>query len=192
MPRARPASAHATPAAPRRTAILLALGLGLAAAGCDARSADEPPPSPLPLGPVALANATVIVGPEGVDTTALRNGRAPVGEDGREIVLLPVATWGDLGGDERREAAAIVVIRAGGSAFYEVVVFEERGGRPVQVAHQFLGERVDVEGLAIGDGALEIRLQIHAPTDPPCCPSRRIVRRLRLQDRIPPAAPPAR
>ncbi|HEU4698919.1 MAG TPA: hypothetical protein VFS40_07060 [Gemmatimonadales bacterium] len=161
-------------------AALLLAGGALVAAGCQGRERAAPPPAALPLGPVALASATYVLGVSRLDTVPLAEGRYRAA-DGREVLLLPVMTWGDLVGDDRREAAAIVVTRIGGVSYYELVVLEERGGRPVQIAHQYLGDDVAVEGLAIADRAVAVQLRVRGPGDPPCCPSQRVTRRLKIE-----------
>jgi hypothetical protein len=150
----------------------------VALAAC--RRQERPQPAPLPLSPAALGRATYVLGSTRLDTLTLADGQLQTG-DGRLVRLLPVMTWGDLTADDRREAAAIVVTQTpAGDAFTELVVVQEIGGRPVQVAHQYLGNRVAVEGLAIADRVVAAQFRAHGPADPPCCPSERRTQRLRV------------
>jgi hypothetical protein len=170
-----------TPARPdtRRAAVALAAALGLGACVTPA----EPRPAGLPLGPAALANGTYIVGiPGGLDTVTLSGGHHRDPESGRETLLLPVSAWGDLARDDRREAAAVVATRIPGrGVLHELVIVTDAGGRPVQVAHQYLGDRVDVEGLSIADREVTVQMQIHGPDDPACCPTQRVTRKYSVQ-----------
>lgn len=159
------------------------LALGLLLAGCRrGERAAAPAAAGLPLGPVALGSATYVLGVTRLDTVTLADGRFHAA-DGRDVLLLPVMSWGDLVGDDRREVAAVIVTRVGATAYYELVVLEERGGVPVQIAHQYLGDGVAVEGVAIADRAVAIQLRVRGPNDPPCCPSQRVTRRMKIEGR---------
>src|SRR5690606_6104098 len=62
--------------------------------GCRPQREAPAPRGGLMLGPVALANATYIVGiPGGLDTVTLADGRHLDETTGLETVLLPVAAW---------------------------------------------------------------------------------------------------
>lgn len=158
-----------------------------ALAGCQPQRDEPAARGGLALGPAALANATYIVGiPGGLDTVTLAGGRRLDENLGIETVLLPIAAWGDLHGDDRREVATVVVTRIPGrGALHEMVVLADIGGRPVQIAHEYLGDRVDVEGLAVADRAVAVQMQVHGPNDPPCCPTQRVSRRFTIQGRSP-------
>jgi hypothetical protein len=155
-------------------------------AGCE-REAAAPAPRGLALGPAALANATYIVGvPGGLDTVTLTGGHHLDEATGLETTLLPLAAWGDLYGDDRREVATVVVTRIPGrGTLHEMVVLADGNGRAVQIAHEYLGDRVDVEGLAVADRSVAVQMQVHGPNDPVCCPSQRVSRRFTIQGRTP-------
>lgn len=156
-------------------------------AACDDRQETPAPAGGLALGPAALAGGTYIVGvPGGLDTVTLTAGRHRDEATNVETVLLPLAAWGDLQGDDRREVAAVVVTRIPGrGVLHEMVVVADGGGRPVQVAHQHLGDRVDVEGLAIANRMVSVQMQVHGPDDPACCPTQRVTHRFSIQGRTP-------
>lgn len=163
----------------------LAGAVAFAAAGCAGERSAPEAPGGLALGPGALAAGTYIVGiPGGLDTVTLAGGRHLDEATRHETLLLPVMAWGDLTGDDRREAVGVIATRIPGRGIlHEMVVVAEAGGRPVQVAHEYLGDRVDVEGLAVGDRSVRVQMQVHGPDDPPCCPTQRVTRRFSIQGR---------
>lgn len=164
-------------------AALVAAGGGACVGGDRART--EPPPSGLALGPGSLASGTYIIGiPGGLDTVTLAAGRSADAAGGHESILLPIMAWGDLSGDDRREAVAVIATRVPQrGVLHELVVLAESGGRPVQIAHQYLGDRVDVEGLSVANRSVSVQMQVHGPNDPPCCPTDRVTRRFSIQGR---------
>ena len=165
----------------------LTLSLLLLALACDTAREAPPPSGGLALGPAALAGGRYIVSvPGGLDTVTLSAGRHIDETTSAETLLLPLAAWGDLHGDDRREVATVIVTRVPGEgALHEMVVVADRRGRPVQIAHQFLGNGVDVEGLRIADRSVTVQMQVHRPDDPPCCPTERVSRRFTIQGRTP-------
>ena len=165
----------------------LALSVLLVATACGETRDEPPPPGGLALGPAALAAGRYIVSvPGGLDTVTLTAGRHIDDTTSAETLLLPLAAWGDLHGDDRREVATVIVTRVPGrGALHEMVVVADRGGRPVQIAHQFLGDRVDVEGLRIADRSVTVQMQVHGPDDPICCPTERVARRFTIRGRTP-------
>ena len=169
-------------AVPRSSLLTLALVM---LGGCENRRESPSPPPGLALGPASLADGTYIVGvPGGLDTVTLAGGRARDETTGAQTTLLPISTWGDLSGDDRREVVAVVVTRLPGrGALHEMVVVADAGGRPVQIAHEFLGDRVDVEGLSVAERIVTVQMQIHGPNDPACCPTQRVSRRFSVQGR---------
>lgn len=159
--------------------------LVLAACAGGERARDAAPPAGLALGPGALAAGTYIVGiPGGLDTVTLAAGRSMDEASGSESILLPVMAWGDLSGDDRRETVAVIATRVPGrGVLHELVVIAESGGRPVQIAHQYLGDRVDVEGVSVANRSVSVQMQVHGPNDPLCCPTERVSRRFSIQGR---------
>jgi hypothetical protein len=132
------------------------------------------------------AGRYIVSVPGGLDTVTLTAGRHVDQTTSTETALLPLAAWGDLHGDDRREVATVIVTRIPGrGVLHEMVVVADRGGRPVQIAHQFLGDRVDVEGLRIADRSVTVQMQVHRPDDPVCCPTERVSRRFTIQGRTP-------
>jgi hypothetical protein len=96
----------------------------------------------------------------------------------RVWLLERIATWTAVG---TRYAAVILVTDPGGSGtFSDLVVVQNRRGRPVQAANGELGDRVRVQSLGVArrNGQTEIHVGLVAPgpDDPLCCPTRRVVR----------------
>ena len=137
-----------------------------------------------PLAPASLRNAEYSSAWTASGRARLRDGqyRAPAAPGAAteiRVSLLDRMTAWTAGG--RRYAAVILVTDPGGSGtFYDLAVVEDRRGRPVEVASAPLGDRIRVESLilALRDGQTELHVGLvgHAPDDPLCCPTRRIVR----------------
>jgi hypothetical protein len=140
--------------------------LMLALAGCT-RAAQQPPAA-RPLTRAAVANATfrteyALEGSDSTATITLTNGQYESPDGSLSVTLLP--------------DVAILVSQPGGSgSFYDLVVLAATPAGPRQVATLLLGDRVDVEGLAILDGRIAIQLLTQGPADPLCCPTQREAR----------------
>jgi hypothetical protein len=90
--------------------------------------------------------------------------------------------------DGRRYAAVILATNPGGSGtFYELVVVEARGGRPLPVARAELGDRVRVQSLTVerasGPPTIRVDLIVPGPSDPLCCPTQLAVWRFAWRNR---------
>jgi len=84
--------------------------------------------------------------------------------------------------DGQQLAAAVLVTDPGGSGtFYDLaaVVFEE--GKPQHVASAPLGDRVQLESLALEGGEIVVEMVTQGPDDPMCCPTQRVVQRYALR-----------
>jgi hypothetical protein len=137
-----------------------------------------------PLGLASLRNAEYASEWTASRRVRLRDGRyrepaAPGSAAEIRVSLLDRITAWTAGG--RRYAAVILVTDPGGSGvFHDLVVVEDRRGRPVQVAGAALGDRVRVESLTVarrdGQTELHVGLVTHGPDDPLCCPTWRVVR----------------
>lgn len=84
-------------------------------------------------------------------------------------------------------AAVILATDPGGSGtFFDLVVVEAQGRRPVPVASAELGDRVRVRTLTVergtGPPVIRVGLVIHGPADPLCCPTQLAVRGFRWRD----------
>ena len=121
----------------------------------------------------------------------LQEGRASItfsdthAEWTETVTLGGLAALGDLDGDRDAEAAVTVRHDSGGTgAFVYVLAMHYRDGAPVQAGSVLLGDRVQVERLAIRFGHIFVTMVAHGPSDPMCCPTARTLRVLTLRDRM--------
>ncbi len=140
---------------------------------------------------LVLAAATVHGQSAALTPQALLNGtyRIDLFEESRRVTLLNGAfnqkqpedflmvslieyALGDLNGDGADDAAVILVANTGGSgSFFILAVMLNDGGKPRQAASTDLGDRVVVKSLAIQTGIITVRMKVHGPNDPACCPT---------------------
>jgi hypothetical protein len=79
-------------------------------------------------------------------------------------------------------AAVILYTNAGGSGtFGDLYAVVGRDGQPTVVAVASLGDRVQVESLAIEGSDIVAQMVTHGPDDPMCCPTQRVRARYALQ-----------
>jgi len=137
----------------------------------------------------ALQNATYPSELEESGAITLTDGRyegEPFVEGGasRPVVILvePVAS-GDLDGDGIEDAAVILAANAGGSGtFISLEAVRNEGGEPVHLASYLLGDRAQIESLAIEGGQVVLEMITHGPKDPMCCPTQKVIKTFALQD----------
>jgi len=97
------------------------------------------------------------------------------------VLLTEYVAFGDLNGDGVGDAVAVLETDPGGSGvFFELVGVVATDKGPRQIAAESLGDRTDIEGIAIDDGVVSIDLITHGPEDPMCCPTARERRSYRL------------
>ncbi len=110
------------------------------------------------------------------------------------VTLLDEIAYGDLTGDGRPEAVVVLATNTGGTGvFHTLAVVEDVGARPVNIASADLGDRVRLNALTVDYDLVYVDLIKHGPSDPMCCPTRRVTlvysfdgERLRLAEQIPP------
>jgi hypothetical protein len=160
-------------------AILIAAALLLVACGSTAQTATEA------FAVETLQNAEYQTQwtPEGV--VRLENGeyRAPAapGSASEIVVALTehVAT-GELNGEPA--AAAILYSSGGGSGtFYELHAMVERDGLAHDVSWTQLGDRVEINSLAIKENEIVVDMVTQGPDDPMCCPTQQVVQTYALE-----------
>ena len=129
-----------------------------------------------PLAPDSLANMaysselaldSVALLENGVYTESI----APDSASAITIQLLPAPlAYGTLDG---QEAAAVLLAESGGGSgtFIVLAMVQAPEGAPVNVANVPLGDRVQVQTLAIADNQITVELLTQGADDPMCCPS---------------------
>lgn len=89
--------------------------------------------------------------------------------------------YGDLNGDGVEDAAVLLAENSGGSGvFVYLAAVTNQDGTPVNVATQFLGDRVDIKSVIIEDGEIVVNMITQGPDDPFCCPTIEVTQRYRL------------
>lgn len=93
---------------------------------------------------------------------------------------------GDLDGDGGDEAVVLLAESSGGSGtFNYLAVVAAQDGKPVNVATEPLGDRVQLRSMTIVDGQLIVDMVAHGPGDAMCCPTLKVRRTLTLhRDRL--------
>jgi len=160
-------------------ASLIAVALLLVACG----STDETATEAFALETLQNAEYQTQWTPEGVVRLEDGEYRAPAapGSASEIVVALSehVAT-GELNGEPA--AAAILYSSGGGSGtFYELHVMVERDGQPHDVDWTQLGDRVEINSLAIAEDEIVIDMVIQGPDDPMCCPTQQVVQTYALE-----------
>jgi heat shock protein HslJ len=143
--------------------------------------------APEPLNLEALQNAEYQGIYEG-QVIQLTDGRyegEPFVEGGASrptVIFIEPYAFGDLNGDDVDDAVALLVENSGGSgSFVYLAALLNQNGLPNNVATQLLGDRTQVQALAIDEGIVRINIVTHGPEDPMCCPSLRVVETYELQ-----------
>jgi hypothetical protein len=79
---------------------------------------------------------------------------------------------GDLNGDGVQDGVVVLLVDSGGSGnFRYLATLLNRDGALVNNATTFLGDRVQVDNIAIDGNTIRLALTTHAPSDPQCCPT---------------------
>jgi hypothetical protein len=129
-----------------------------------------------------LKNATYML-PFYGNTVTLTNGGYQEGS-GAEITSVTMTesiAFGDLNGDGLEDAAVILVENGGGTGqFKSVVAMINQGGVPVQAGVAQLGDRVQVNSLAIQAGRVMLDMLVQGPNDPLCCPTQPVTQSYQL------------
>ena len=135
----------------------------------------------------ALANMTYSSEFTQAGTAPLEDGKyeeeaAPGSATKTEVMLLPEYTaFGELNGQP--SAAVILATDPGGSGtFIDLAVVTEQDGVPTNVATTNLGDRVQINSVAIQDNQIVVDMVNQGPDDPMCCPTQQVVQTYELQD----------
>ena len=157
--------------------ILLVVALMLTACG-SAKTSDA-------LTTEALRNAEYQTEwtPEG--TVRLEDGeyRAPAAPGSASEIVIALTEYVAVGELDGQPAAAVILYTDGGGSgtFYELHVMVDRDGQPYDVAWTQLGDRVQINSLAVEGDEIVVDMVTHGPEDPMCCPTQQVVQAYALQ-----------
>ena len=157
--------------------ILLVVALMLTACG-SAKTSDA-------LTTEALRNAEYQTEwtPEG--TVRLEDGeyRAPAAPGSASEIVIALTEYVAVGELDGQSAAAVILYSDGGGSgtFYELHVMVDRDGQPYDVAWTQLGDRVQINSLAVEGDEIIVDMVTHGPEDPMCCPTQQVVQAYALQ-----------
>jgi hypothetical protein len=89
----------------------------------------------------------------------------------------------DLASGETQPGAAVILTSTGGGSgtFYELHAMVVRDGRLYDAAWTQLGDRVQINSVAIQNGEIVVDMVTHGPNDPQCCPTQQVVQTYALQ-----------
>jgi len=147
---------------------------------------DTKPTTPTPTVPPItldmLKNATYMLPLYG-RTVTLTNGVYQEGS-GAEIYSVSMTgaiAFGDLNGDGLEDAATILVENGGEPGQFEsVVVMLNQSGVPAQAGVAQLGDRVQINSLAIQEGRVLLDMLVQGPNDAMCCPTQPVTQSYQL------------
>ena len=132
--------------------------------------------SAAPLTLQALRNA--VYRSNAFGSVTLRDG-AGEGPRGERVTIGDTAS-GDIG-DDSGDAAVILTSSFGGTGqFVDLAAVKSRNGTPDNVATTALGDRVEVNGVSIQDGMIQVDATMHEKGDPACCPTYHEVLKFKL------------
>ncbi|HIF9116352.1 TPA: META domain-containing protein [Photobacterium damselae] len=138
----------------------------------------------------ALKN-TIYHGIDGIEASfRLQNGiwvgepYQPGGSIMPQVILVPdIIAKGDLTADQQDDAVVMLDFSPGGTGQYlYLAVMENRLGQPINIATQFVGDRVRVKDLHIENGKIIMTAIEPSSTDAMCCPGNVVKRIWQLQN----------
>ncbi len=141
-----------------------------------------PAPTVPPLTLDMLKNATYML-PFYGRTVTLTDGRFYVNTatDQYAVNMLDYVAFGDLNSDGLEDAVIALDENGGGSGMFEsVVVMVNQGGVPAQAGVAKLGDRVQVNSLAIQAGRVLLDMLVQGPNDAMCCPTQPVTQAYQL------------
>ncbi|MCO6450613.1 MAG: META domain-containing protein [Caldilineales bacterium] len=134
----------------------------------------------------SLANATYQSELTATGAATLTGGayREPAAEGSASEIMVTLTDHIGLGELNGTPSAAVVLASSGGGSgtFYNLAVVQEVDGQPQNVASVQLGDRVQVNSVAIENNQILIDMVTQGPEDPMCCPTQHVVQTYELQD----------
>jgi hypothetical protein len=157
--------------------MLLAVALMLAACG-SAKTSDA-------LTTETLQNAEYQTGWFPEATVRLEDGeyRAPAAPGSASEIVIALTEHISMGELDGQPAAAVILYSSGGGSgtFYELHVMVEQDSQPHDIAWTQLGDRVQINSLAVEGDEIVVEMVTHGPEDPMCCPTQQVVQTYALQ-----------
>ncbi len=186
---------------------LLVVVLALALAACTPTVA----PTPEPTEPVGTETATPIpeptagtipnltldqlrnltypidLAPDGAAQLVDGSFSAPAAPDSAAEIVIDLSdsfAYGDINGDGVPDAAVVLVAQTGGSGiFYYLAPVLNQDGTPDPLTPELLGDRVELQSLAIAGEQIDVEMITAGPDDPLCCPTQQSSRTFALSGR---------
>ena len=83
-----------------------------------------------------------------------------------------------------KEAGAVIVVTdpGGSGTFYDLALLIKGPQGWTNPTITFLGDRIKIRSLAVVNDEIVIEMMGHSPTDPMCCPTRRVIQHFALRD----------
>lgn len=141
--------------------------------------------APPGLSPQDLANATYPTQNHPSGSVTLENGRfsepiAPGSATEIKVQVTRHLAYGELNG---QPAAAIVLVSdpGGSGTFYDLYMMVSQNDQPVSLASTMLGDRVQINSIAVEDNQIVVDMVQAGPDDPLCCPSQQVIKTFELQ-----------
>jgi putative lipoprotein len=150
------------------------LWMASAAIGCSGMATPTPVPA---LDDAALANGRYCLSLLSGDSIALTEGAHTLasGESAASLAIDMLAVprgRGDINGDGAEDVAVVLrVTSAGETPAFELVLLLNRAGQPQQAASAALGPGIDVRGVTIDRGQIEVTLLSHPPAGTSAAPA---------------------
>lgn len=122
----------------------------------------------------ALRNLTYLNEYSTDEQVTLENGQYEE-DDGLLVTLTGYVAYGDLNDDAVEDAAVVLETdTAGTGRFYELAVVIDEKGTLTNTATTLLGDRVQLNDVAIVDGQIIVDMITQGPGDAACCPTREV------------------
>jgi hypothetical protein len=141
--------------------------------------------APPGLSPSELANATYPSQYHPSGAVTLENGRfsepvVPGSATEIKVQVTRYLAYGELNG---QPSAAIVVLSdpGGSGTFYDLHVMVSQNGQPTSVASTMLGDRVQINSIAIENNQIVVDMVQAGPNDPMCCPTQHVIKTFAVQ-----------
>jgi LysM repeat protein len=161
------------------------LVLCLPSADVLAQLAEMAQAAPPGLSPSELANATypsqyVPAGSVTLDNGSFSEPAAPGSATEITVKMTRYLAYGELNG---QPAAAVVLVSdpGGSGTFSDLYVMASQNGQPTSLASTTLGDRVEINSIAIENNQIVVDMVQAGPDDPLCCPSQHVINTYELQ-----------